>query len=81
MPKVRQLLKSASVETAARRRICHHNRRKHEIAAGERCLVLRDATSNGSKNYCTTCASAVLDRVQMDLDLLRDELLTQRLAS
>ena len=75
MAKVRQLLNAATVETAKGRRICHHNRKRHEVLVGERCLVLKDPTSGGSKNYCVECGTAILDRCQEDLDDLRDELL------
>jgi hypothetical protein len=72
--KVRQLFNAASVEVAKRRRICHRNRRKHSIAAGERCLVLKDPGTGGTKNYCHQCAGEILDRAQGDLDDLRHQL-------
>ncbi len=74
MAKIRQLFNAASVETAKRRRVCHHNRRKHEVLAGEKCLVLRDAGTGGSKNYCVECGTAILDRAGEDLDALRKDL-------
>ena len=77
MAKVRQLFNAANIETAKRKRICHHNRRKHQVLAGEKCLVLRDATSGGSKNYCVECATAILDRAQDDLNDLRAKVLSQ----
>jgi len=76
MAKVRQLFNAASIETAKRKRICHHNRRKHQVLAGEKCLVLKDAASGGSKNYCVECGTAILDRAQDDLDGLRRKFLT-----
>jgi hypothetical protein len=75
MAKVRQLFNAVSVDTAKRKRICHHNRAKHHVAAGERCLVIRDPTNNATKNYCVPCGTAILDRAQEDLDGLRLELL------
>ncbi|MEJ7774635.1 MAG: hypothetical protein WKF72_07460 [Nocardioidaceae bacterium] len=75
MAKVRQLFNNVSIETAKRKRICHHNRAKHQVAAGERCIVVRDATNNASKNYCVACGTAILDRAQQDLNDLRRELL------
>lgn len=75
MARVRQLFNLVSVETAKRQRLCHHNRRKHQIAADERCLVLRNAASSGSKNYCIQCGTAILDKAQQDLTDLRSELL------
>jgi hypothetical protein len=74
MAKVRQLFNMASVETAKRRRICHHNRRKHSIAAGDRCLVLKDPSSGASKNYCVECAAQIFDRADADLAALRGAL-------
>lgn len=74
MAKVRQLFNAASVETAKRRRICHHNRKNHAILSGEKCLVLTETGLAGSKNYCTECGTAILDRAQKDLDDLRKEL-------
>lgn len=74
MAKVRQLLKDAHVETAARKRICHHNRKKHEVPGGTECLVVKDPASGGSKNYCPECASEILDRAEEDISLLRAQL-------
>jgi hypothetical protein len=75
MAKVRQLFNNVSVETAKKKRICHHNRRKHEVLGGERCLVIKDP-SGGKKNYCVECATGILDRAQDDLDDLRGTLLS-----
>jgi hypothetical protein len=74
MPKVRQLLNAACVETAIRQRMCHHNRKKHSIPAKTRCLVIRDVASGGSKNYCPECAEAIFTRVDLDLAALRNAL-------
>lgn len=75
MAKVRQLFNAVSIETAKRKRVCHHNRAKHQVPAGGRCLVIRDPTNNSSKNYCVPCGTAILYRAQEDLDGLRSELL------
>ena len=74
MAKIRQLFNAASIETAKRRRICHHNRKKHAIQAGERCLVLKDASSGAAKNYCVECARDIFARAEEDLAALRAEL-------
>lgn len=74
MAKTRQLLNGASVEMAKRRRICHHNRNKHSIAANTKCLVVKDPASGGSKNYCAQCAADILARAETDLVALRVEL-------
>lgn len=71
MAKVRVVLGHVSVETAERRRICHRNRESHSIAKGERCLVIREAASSGSKNYCRACAAPILDQAGSDLAELR----------
>jgi hypothetical protein len=78
MAKIRQLFNAATVEIAKRQRICHHNRKKHAIVAGERCLVLKDASAGGSKNYCIACASEILDQATVDLQLLRGQLLPDK---
>jgi len=72
--KVRQLLNGASVEVAARRRICHHNRNEHSIPANTKCLVIKDAASGGKKSYCPACAEDIFARVEGDLAALRNEL-------
>ena len=36
MAKIRQVLISTDVETAGRKRICHHDRRKHAVLAGRK---------------------------------------------
>jgi hypothetical protein len=72
--KIRQLFNAASIETAKRRRICHHNRKKHSIQAGERCLVLKDPSSGAAKNYCVECARDILTRAEVDLVDLRTQL-------
>lgn len=74
MAKVTQMLRTASIETAARRRICYHNRRKHSIPASTRCLVVKDPAGGGSKNYCPECADAIFAKVDVDLAALRAEL-------
>ena len=71
MAKTRQLLNAATIETAARRRVCHHNRSKHSIAAGSKCLVVKDAAGGGRRNYCPECAKAIFERVDLDVAELR----------
>lgn len=77
MAKVREIIGHVSVVTAKGRRICHRNRRSHSIAKGEQCLVIREPSSSGSKNYCAVCAAAILDRATRDLSALRKALSLQ----
>jgi hypothetical protein len=74
MPKVRDILIHVDVETAAAKRKCHHKPKKHSIAKGEPCLVVRGGPYNASKNYCRQCASEILrhldDRVREILNSL-----------
>jgi len=74
MAKVRQVLKHVSVETALRKRICHRDRRGHEIAKGTQCLVIKDESSSSSRNYCPGCAEPILDKAQEHLDQLKARL-------
>lgn len=71
MPKVREVLAHVSVETAGRQRVCHRNRAAHVVAKGETCLVIRQAASSGSKNYCRVCAVSILEQAAQDLVDLR----------
>ena len=66
MPKVREVMGHVSVETAKGDRICHRNRKSHGIAKGELCLVIREAASSGSKNYCLVCAAPILEQAAQD---------------
>lgn len=70
MAKIRQLFNHIEVETAKRERICHHNRKKHSIAKGERCLIIKQS-DGARKNYCVDCAIDILDRATEDLAELR----------
>lgn len=74
MPQIRDLLKHVSVEAAERRRKCHRNSRKHSIQKGHTCLVIRDDTTNQSKNYCMECAAAILEKAQTRLDELTKQI-------
>ncbi len=74
MAKVRQVMNGVSVEVAKRQRICYHNRKKHSVAKGESCLVIRDPATGGSKNYCTECGNEILDVATDDLETLKADL-------
>jgi hypothetical protein len=58
MPKVRDILVHVTVEEAVRKRKCHRSG-AHRVAAGEVCLVVREAL--GHKQYCRECAAPILD--------------------
>lgn len=72
MPQVRRVLGALAVEMAARRRICYRDRKNHAVPKDTLCLVIRDAANGSSKNYCPTCALAILDQAADDLQTLRD---------
>jgi len=74
MGSFKRLLRSVSVQTAQRRRKCHHDPNRHAIAAGTRCLVEKDPASGNSRNYCPSCAGSILDRAELDLEALREAL-------
>lgn len=74
MPQIRRLLGVCTVETAQRRRVCHRDRKHHTIERDTNCLVIKDPVSGGTKNYCPTCAMAILEQAGDDLQALRSEL-------
>lgn len=74
MARVRRVLTLVSVEVAKRRRICYHDRKHHSIDGGARCLVIKEASGEGQKNYCQTCGLEILDQAADDLATLRKEL-------
>jgi hypothetical protein len=74
MAQIRDILNHLTVENAARKRICHRNRNNHSIEKGERCLVIQDMATRGSKNYCGECAKPILDAAKMRLSALEQEM-------
>ena len=74
MPKVRRVLGACMVEIAQRRRICSRDRKNHPILKGTLCLVIKDPGGGAPKNYCPTCALAILDQAADDLQALRASL-------
>jgi hypothetical protein len=66
----RDILKHVSVEIAKARRKCYRDR-SHQIAKGERCLVIREGSFGGSKNYCSVCAAAILTAAESKQAALR----------
>lgn len=67
MPATRRVLKHLAIETAKARRRCHR-KKEHAIRKGEACLVVREDGGLGKKNYCSSCATEILQRAQADLD-------------
>lgn len=66
MAKVRDIIVHVEVEVAERARICHHNRKDHEITKGEQCLAIYDH-DGGRKNYCGACALAIVVKAKAKL--------------
>jgi hypothetical protein len=75
MPKVRDVLTHVSVECAARARICHRKRNEHSIAKGVKCLVIKDPSTQCSKNYCGECSKEIIKAAQMRLAEIEQQLL------
>lgn len=74
MAKIKDLLKDTTIETAINKRKCHRSRGKHFIRGGQACLVVRDAASGGSRNYCTACAKPMLTNALARLEEFATEL-------
>ncbi len=73
MAAIKSLLIRLEVETASKKRICHRNRKKHSVGAGEVCLVTID-DMGGKKNYCKVCYAEMLNKAQNDLDGIKTQL-------
>jgi hypothetical protein len=74
MAKVRRILSAVKIEVAQRKRICHHDRKGHSIEKGTTCLVIRESSGEGHKNYCMACGLEILDQAADDLASLRGSL-------
>lgn len=72
MAKVKDILVHVSVETAVSRRKCHRSE-KHGVAAGNRCLVVKQGLYK--RNYCGTCASAILASAEIRLAAIKADML------
>lgn len=59
MAKIRDILVHVYVETAIRGRKCHRSK-KHRVEPGKNLLLIRESSSLGSKNYCSSCAKEIL---------------------
>jgi hypothetical protein len=74
MAKVRHVLGTVRIEVAQRKRICYHDRKHHSIEKGATCLVIKESSGEGQKNYCVTCGLEILDQAADDLAMLRSSL-------
>ena len=74
MAQTRDILIHLSVETAVRKRKCHHSRGKHDIAGGQQFLSVRESNSLGSKNYCMGCAAPILQGAKGKLLAISNQL-------
>lgn len=72
MAKVRNVLIPATIEVAKAKRKCGRNK-KHAIVKGDKCLVLKDASTGYPKNYCEHCAIEIIERGVESLASLRGE--------
>lgn len=66
MVRVRRILRHVQVEQAKLRRCCHHDR-SHVIRRGENCLVVRNDSLRGTRNYCRKCARPILKLAWLEL--------------
>lgn len=76
MPQIKSVLGHASVQTAARQRICYRHRAgktSHVIVKGETCLVIH-GPDGSDRNYCRDSAADILGKAQDDLDALKSGL-------
>lgn len=71
MAKIRQVLIHVSVQTAAAKRKCYRKPRNHQITKGQACLVVREGSAGGRKNYCGACAVEILAMAERDIQSLR----------
>lgn len=69
----RDIIKHVSVETAKARRKCYRSK-QHHIAKGQACVVIKEGSFDGSKNYCVACALDIFDAADQRLLILREAL-------
>jgi len=58
MPRLKQIVKTATFEKAKRLRRCARNK-SHEIPGGTTCLTIKEGMQ--TKSYCTSCAREILE--------------------
>ncbi len=69
----RDILKHVSVEIAKAPRKCYRDK-NHLVLRGQRCLVIKEASFGGSKNYCCPCATEILSAADAKRAALEHEL-------
>ncbi len=74
MRAARDILKHVSIEAAKAKRRCHRDK-KHTIAKGQLCVVVRESNFLGSKNYCIVCSQSILNAAGNKVQSLTTELL------
>ena len=70
MPAVKDVLRHVTTHIAGKQRKCYRQPRKHVIAKGDLCLVVRDGPQKQS-TYCMTCAREILDLAEIRLEGLQ----------
>lgn len=69
MPAVKDIITHVEVQVASKSRICHHNRSKHRIMKGDKCLAVF-GPDGARRNYCFVCASEILEKAKTKLLVL-----------
>jgi len=67
MASVRKVVKNCAWEFAKRQRRCARDK-SHIIAAGEKCLVVKE--NMAKKNYCLQCAKLIISCAKKDIEEL-----------
>ena len=74
MPQIRDILGHVSVEAAGKKRKCTRKPGEHSISKGEPCLVIKGGPYNAPQSYCCLCAVAILDKADISLSGIRQDL-------
>lgn len=73
MAAIRDIVTHVVIEVAGKARICHRNRKNHNIAKGQKSLAIYD-DSGGRKNYCLPCAMEILNAAKVKLAAMEQEI-------
>lgn len=74
MSVIRDILGHVEIQTAAAKRTCHHNRKKHGITKGQRHLAIFNGDGE-RKNYCLLCAMEILNLAETKLLGMKQEIM------